>query len=96
MRDRMGEAEYLYGSGIVMTDQGKRIRVEYDLYVTEAEQRSSIALKRVEGLVYSRHEPSFASVYFGQSMTLELEDGRRLRFHHRDIDGNIALNEWIG
>jgi hypothetical protein len=32
---------------------------------------------------------------FGQSMTLETEDGHCLRFFHRDIDGNIAVNEWI-
>ena len=29
-------------------------------------------------------------------MTLRMEDGRQLRFTHRDRDGGITVEKWIG
>ncbi|MEO8367598.1 MAG: hypothetical protein ABI806_00155 [Candidatus Solibacter sp.] len=52
--------------------------------------------RSVRGVVSAQQDPSFVFVYFGQSMTLKMEDGRCLRFFHQDIDGNIVLNDWIG
>jgi hypothetical protein len=31
-----------------------------------------------------------------KTLTLQMEDGRKFKFFHRDIDGNIGLNVWIG
>jgi hypothetical protein len=29
-------------------------------------------------------------------MLLEMEDGRKFKFFHRDINGSIGLNKWLG
>ena len=98
----MGREEHLQGAGVVTTDQGKQIQVQYDLYIVGEEHaakpaRASILTKNnVRGSVRPRHDSAFIFTCFGQSMTLETEDGHCVRFFHRDIDGNIAVNEWIG
>lgn len=96
----MDGEERVHGNGLVTTDQGRQIPVQYELSlgspVPNAESRSTNCPCRVRGLVWAQQDPSFVFVYFGQSMTLEMEDGRCLRFFHQDIDSNIVLNEWIG
>jgi hypothetical protein len=97
---RMEGDEHVRGNGLVTTDQGRQIPVQYELYlcrtVANAKSGRMSSPRSVHGLVWAPHDPSFVFVYFGQSMTLEMEDGRYLRFFHQDIDGNIVLNEWIG
>ena len=97
----MRQVEHLQGKGIVTTDQGKVISVEYDIQITKEgvdgghERASNQGLKNTSGVVDSSQDSSFILVYFGQSMTLQMEGGRRLRFFHKDIDGNIVLNHWL-
>jgi predicted ATPase len=94
----MDREEHLQGAGVVTTDQGKRIQVLYDLYIVgeehgaESARASVLTRNHVRGSVRPWHDPAFIFTYFGQSMTLETEDGRCVRFFHRDIDGNIAVN----
>ena len=87
------------------TDLSRRIRVGKYLCSTNSisvrpfpmqNPDVRIAPAEYEAVVWAQQDPSFVFVYFGQSMTLEMEDGRCLRFFHQDIDGNIVLNEWIG
>ena len=94
----MDREEHLQGAGVVTKDQGKQIQVQYDLYIAKEGHggRASILTKNnVRGSVRPRHDSAFIFTCFGQSMTLETEDGHCVRFFHRDIDGNIAVNEWI-
>ncbi len=52
--------------------------------------------KHISGLVWSPSDPYFVPGHFRQTMTLEMEDGRKFKFFHRDIDGSIGLNKWLG
>jgi len=97
----MDREEHLQGAGVVTTDQGKQIQVQYDLHIVregrgaESARTSILTKNNVRGSIKPRNDSAFIFTCFGQSMTLETEDGHCLRFFHRDIDGNIAVNEWI-
>jgi len=94
--------ERLKGTGIVTTGRGKRIAVEYQLCF--AQDAAGLTLNDqmtggangFSGQVWCRHDSSFVCVHSGQTMTLSLEDGRRLRFTHRSRDGEITVTEWLG
>jgi hypothetical protein len=94
--------ERLNGTGIVITKSGKEISVQYHLSFaqndadTEVEDPPSPGIKGLSGQVWCPHDGSFVCVHSGQTMTLCMEDGRRLRFAHRNRDGGIAVIKWIG
>ena len=92
----------LSGTGIVTTGRGKEISVEYHLCFSQddtgsqTEAPSKASMKEFSGQVWCPYDGSFVSVHLGKVMTLSIEDGRRLRFFHRNRDGAIAVTEWLG
>ncbi|MDO8682603.1 MAG: hypothetical protein Q7N50_03885 [Armatimonadota bacterium] len=94
----MRHIETMKGNGTVTTDDGQEVVVCYKLDVYQREMQSSalkdsytspvLGLKHCEGTI----EPV---CFFGQTLTLEMEDGRKLRFFFKDTSGTIALIEWI-
>ena|SRR5579863_5188673 len=96
--NKLRPVERLNGTGIVITKSGKEISVQYHLCfsseATEAEEASGV--KELSGQVWCPHDGSFVCVHSGQTMTLCMEDGRRLRFAHRNRDGGISVIKWIG
>ena len=92
----------LNGTGVVTTRRGREIPVEYHLCFPQndpgaaSEDPSKSAAGEFSGQVWCPYDGSFVSVYSGKTLTLRLEDGRRLRFFHRDRDGGIAVTEWLG
>jgi hypothetical protein len=97
--------EHLQGTGIVTAPDGNEIQAKYDLQITQAEPVEPEAgegvpqvagFKHVSGLVWSTSDPYFVLAHSRKIMTLQMEDGRKLRFFHRDIDGSIGLNKWLG
>jgi hypothetical protein len=90
--------ESMEGRGVVGADDGQKVCVECELNVhLEEIPASSVADPQatIPGLrdIRGRVKPV---CYFGQVLTLEMEDGRKLRFFFNDTDGNIALSSWIG
>jgi hypothetical protein len=75
---------------------------KYDLQITQDEPEAGqgvpqvAGFKHVSGLVWSTYDPYFVLAHSRKIMTLQMEDGRKLRFVHRDIDGSIGLNKWLG
>jgi hypothetical protein len=75
--------EHLQGNGVVTAPDG---------YGTSP----VAAFRHLAGQVWSEHDPYFVLGHVQKTMTLQMEDGRKFRFFHRDLDGNIGLNQWIG
>jgi len=100
--NKLRPVERLNGTGTVITKSGKEISVQYHLCFSadsegpEAEDSSPAGLKELSGQVWCPHDGSFVCVHSGQTMTLCMEDGRRLRFAHRNRDGGISVIKWIG
>jgi hypothetical protein len=99
--NKMRPAKRLSGTGIVTTGRGKTISVEYHLCFTQdgddpSDDPSKAELKAFTGQVWCPYDGSFVSVHLGKTLTLRIEDGRQLRFMHRNRDGGIAVTEWIG
>jgi hypothetical protein len=94
--------EHLHGSGTVTVETGDEVRVKYDVRITRDEPGPQAGaapvagFKHLEGQVWSENDPYFVLGNLRKTMMLRMEDGRRFKFFHRDIDGNIGLNEWIG
>jgi hypothetical protein len=100
--NKLRPVERLNGTGIVTTKSGKEISVQYHLCFAQdeagadTEDSPAAGLKELSGQVWCPHDGSFVCVHSGQTMTLLMEDGRRLRFSHRNRDGAISVIKWIG
>jgi len=94
--------EHLQGTGLATDPDGNEIRARYDIQITRDEPDACAgtppipAFKHLAGRVWSEHDPYFVLGHFRKTLTLQMEDGRKFKFFHRDLDGNIGLNEWIG
>lgn len=55
-----------------------------------------IAFKHVGGRIWSEHDPYFVLSHARKTLVFQMEDGRKFKFFHRDLDGSIGLTEWIG
>lgn len=94
--------ERLHGTGLVTTDNGAALRVKYAVQITQDEMNDEvsmppgIAFKHVVGRIWSERDPYFVLGNARKTLLLQMEDGRRFRFFHRDLDGSIGLKEWIG
>jgi hypothetical protein len=92
----------LKGTGLVTTGRGKEISVKYHLSLAQDEidsgavEQSQLGPKTFSGQIWCPHDGSFVAVHLGQPMTLRMEDGRQLRFTHRNRDGGITVEKWIG
>jgi len=94
--------ERLKGTGLVTTERGKESSARYHLSLIQDEIDSApgdqpqLGPMNFTGQVWCPHDGSFVAIHQGQTMTLRMEDGRRLRFTHRNRDGGITVTEWIG
>jgi hypothetical protein len=92
----------LKGTGLVTTSRGKEISVKYHLSLTQDEIDSGLGAqpqlgpKNFAGQIWCPYDGSFVAIHLGQTMTLRMEDGRRLRFTHRNRDGAITVTKWLG
>ena len=92
----------LKGTGLVTTGRGKEISVKYHLSLAQDEidsgavEQSQFGPKMFSGQIWCPHDGSFVAVHLGQPMTLRMEDGRQLRFTHRNRDSGITVEKWIG
>ena len=99
--NKMRPAKRLSGTGTVTTGRGKTISVEYHLCFTQdgdepGDDPSKAELKAFSGQGWCPYDGSFVSVHLGKVLTLRIEDGRQLRFMHRNRDGGISVTEWLG
>ena len=94
--------EHLQGTGVVTAPDGNEMRAKYDVQITQDEPEGAAGVspivrsKHISGLVWSSDDSSFVISHVRTVMTLQMEDGRRFRFFHRDIEGNIGLTKWLG
>ena len=94
--------EHLQGTGMVTAPDGTEVRAKYDVRITRDEPDTgagtspAVGFKHLGGRVWSEHDSYFVLGHARKTMTLQMEDGRKFRFFHRDIEGNIGLTEWIG
>jgi hypothetical protein len=93
--------ERLKGTGTVTTRRGKEISVQYHISfapddASETGDSPESGLKAFSGQIWCPYDGSFVCVHSGQTMTLRMEDGRKLCFSHRDRDGGVTVTKWIG
>ena len=94
--------ERLKGTGLVTSERGKEISVRYHLCLTQEHidsgpgEQPQLGPKTFDGQIWCPYDGSFVAVHLGQTMTLRMEDERRLRFTHRNRDGGITVTKWIG
>lgn len=94
--------EHLHGVGMVIGDNGEEIPAKYDVQITRDDPEAAVdapptvGFKHIAGRVWSERDPYFVLSHCRKILTLEMEDGRRFKFFHRDAEGNIGLNKWIG
>jgi hypothetical protein len=96
--------EHLLGTGIVTLETGDTVRANYDIHITQDEPDTEgasdvsepVAFKHVGGRIWSEHDPYFVLDHARKTLMLQMEDGRKFRFFHRDLEGSIGLKEWIG
>ena len=94
--------ERLKGTGLATTARGKEVSVRYHLSLTQDEidsgrgEQPQLGPNNFAGQIWCAHDASFVAIHLGQTMTLRMEDGRRLRFTHRNRDGGITVTKWIG
>lgn len=94
--------EHLHGTGLVTAEDGDEVRAKYDVQITQDEPDSGadtprvIAFKHVGGRIWSEQDPYFVLSHARKTLLLQMEDGRKFRFFHRDLEGGIGLKEWIG
>ena len=93
--------EHLHGTGLVTAENGDTERAKYDVQITQDEPTGvgtppATAFKHVGGRIWSEHDPYFVLSHVRKTLMLQMEDGRKFRFFHRDLDGSIGLKEWIG
>jgi hypothetical protein len=91
--------EHLHGIGVVTAENEGAVRAKYDIQITQDEPHPGactppvIAFKHVVGRIWSERDPYFVLSHARKSLLLQMEDGRKFRFFHRDLDGGIGLNE---
>jgi len=95
----MRHLETMKGRGTMTSNAGEKVAVRYELHAYQNEiDAGSLnnpgatipGMKRITGTV----QPVS---FFGENgLTLEMEDGRKLKFFFTDTAGSIALNSWIG
>ena len=94
--------EHLEGTGLVTAPDENEMRATYDLQITQDEPEGGPGVppgagaKHISGRVWSAHDPYFVLAHFRKTMTLQMEDGRKFSFFHRDSDGSIGLRKWLG
>ncbi len=94
--------EHLLGIGVVTAENEAAVRAKYEVQITQDEPdagagtRPVIAFKHVVGRIWSERDPYFVLSHARKSLLLQMEDGRKFRFFHRDLDGSIGLKEWLG
>jgi len=94
--------EHLQGTGIVTPPDGGEMRAKYDLEITQDEPgdqpgpQPSVNYKHMSGRVWSECDPYFVLSHIRKIMLIEMEDGRKFNFFHRDMGGTIGLSKWIG
>jgi hypothetical protein len=94
--------EHLQGTGVVTAPNGNEMRAKYDVQITQDEPEGGpsgppiVRSKHISGLVWSPEDEYFVISHLRTVMTLQMEDGRRFLFFHRNIDGSIGLNKWLG
>lgn len=94
--------EHLQGTGTVTTPDGDEMSARYDVQITQDENEEGpaappvTASKHLSGLVWSTVDPYFVLNHFRKTMTLQMEDGRKFRFFHRNANGSIGLSQWLG
>jgi len=94
--------EHLHGTGIVTVENEGEVAANYDIRITQEEPEAErgtpplTVFKHLSGRVWSEHDPSFVLGHFRKTMTLQMEDGRKFKFFHKDSDGKIGLKKWIG
>jgi len=94
----MKHVEEMIGNGTAIVDSGERIAVQYCLEVMQ-EQIPAASLDDPTAIV-----PGPKNIvgwirpvcHFGDILTLQMDDGRKLKFFFTDMQGNIALNKWVG
>jgi hypothetical protein len=94
--------EHLKGTGTVTAPDGDETAAQYDVQITQDEPVSEsnappgAASKHISGLVWSPVDPYFVLNHFRKTMLLRMEDGRKFKFFHRNINGSIGLSQWLG
>jgi hypothetical protein len=94
--------EHLHGTGLVTAENGDAVPAKYDVQITQDEPDAGTgalparAFKHVGGRIWSEDDPYFVLSHARKTLVLRMEDGRKFRFFHRDLDGNIGLKDWIG
>lgn len=97
----MKHVETLAGMGTVTTADGRQVRVEYELDVLQDEVYVGAGspplpgMKEITGRVTALDSARAIGV-FSDILTLEMADGRKLRFFFTNGHGDIALNQWLG
>lgn len=95
----MRHLETMKGRGTVTANNGDQFGAQYELRVYQDEiDAGSLnnpgatipGMKTIQGVVQPVR-------FFGENgLTLEMQDGRKLKFLFTDTHGSIALNSWIG
>lgn len=95
----MRHVETIKGHGTMTSNAGEQLEVRYELHVYQDEIPAGTldnpggtipGLKEIRGTIQPVR-------FFGENgLTLEMEDGRKLKFFFTDMHGSIALNSWIG
>jgi hypothetical protein len=94
--------EHLRGTGIVTYPDGGETRARYDIEITQDEPKAEpavppvVSYKHISGRVWSENDPYFVPTHIHKIMLLQMEDGRKFKFFHREIDGSIGLSQWLG
>jgi len=94
--------EHLQGTGLVTAENGDTEQAKYDVQITQDEPTAGVgtppvrAFKHVVGRIWSEHDSYFVLSHAQKTLVLQMEDGRKFKFFHRDLEGSIGLKEWIG
>jgi hypothetical protein len=94
--------EQLRGAGMVTSPDGEEMRARYDLKITQDESAGgpttpgTVNYKHITGRVWSEYDPYFVPSHIHKTMLLQMEDGRKFKFFHREMDGTIGLSKWLG
>lgn len=55
-----------------------------------------VSYKHVSGRVWSEDDPYFVPSHIRKIMLIQMQDGRKFNFFHREMDGSIGLSKWLG
>ena len=95
----MRHIETMKGRGTMTSNSGEQVAVRYELHAYQDEVHAGTLAN--PGATIPRMREIRGTVqpvrFFGENgLTLEMQDGRKLRFFFTDTHGSIALNSWIG